>query len=80
MRLKALRALKDLTGSIAAGLVAASSDAWAQGTPQPPSVRMTAGLPPNTGWFLALLVCALLACVAWFVLCRKGPPPPPCAG
>lgn len=65
---------------IAAGMVATSSAALAQGTPQPQPVRISTGMPPHSGLFLGLLACALIAGVAWFVLCRNGTPPPPCAG
>lgn len=72
--------LASLSRLFAAGMIAGSSDAWAQRTPQPPPVRMPTGLPLHTGWFLGLLVCALLEGVAWFVLCRGRPPPPSCSG
>lgn len=74
------RKSENLFRSIAAAIATAPMSARAQGTPQPPPVRMMTGLPPHTGLFLGLLICALLAGVAWVVLCRKGPPPPPCAG
>ena len=64
---------------IAAVIAMAPMSAQAQGTPQPPPVRMMTGPPPHTGLFLGLLVCALLAGIVWVVLCRKGPPPPPSA-
>lgn len=69
-----------LTPSIPLTLLVGVSDAAAQGTPPPPPVwPMPAGLPPHTGWFLALLVCAVALGIAWFFLGHDRPPPPPCA-
>ena len=60
-------AMAQITRLIAIAIVAEASDARAQGTPPPPPVwPMQTGLPADTGWFLALLVCTVALGAAWF--------------